>query len=137
MSLPAAPYAERISFEAHDFFSEQRIVADAYLLRQIVHDWPDDDAERIVRNLIPAMRPGARLMIMDIVVAQPGAISPYMEKYLRTYDISMFSMFSSKERTLKQLREIVEHCDARLRFEGMSCPPGSAASLSSWILMGE
>jgi 6-hydroxytryprostatin B O-methyltransferase len=132
-SLPNAPHTQRVSFESHDCFHEQKTIADAYLLRQILHDWPDEDAERIVRNIVPAMRPGARLLIMDIVVPQPGVISPYMEKYIRVYDISMFSMFSAKERTLEQFRELVERCDARLRFEGVICPPGSVASLLSWV----
>lgn len=132
-SLPVIPHADRVSFQAHDFFTEQPAVADAYLLRQILHDWPDADAERIVRNLIPALRPKARLMIMDVVIPKPGTISPYMEKLLRTYDVSMFSMFSSKERTLQQLCELVERCDARFKFEGMYNPPGSASSLLSWV----
>jgi 6-hydroxytryprostatin B O-methyltransferase len=79
------------------------------------------------------MRPGARLLIMDIVMPQPGEISPYMEKYLRVFDLAMFSLFSAKERTLEQLRELVEQCDPKLRFEGVTCPPGSAASLLSWV----
>ena len=136
-SLPKTSYAERISFEPHNCFHEQKTIADAYLLRQILHDWPDEDAERIVRNIVPAMRPGARLLIMDIVVPQPGAISQYMEKYLRVYDISMFSMFSAKERTLQQLCELVGRCDTRLRFEGVNCPPGSAASMLSWVYVAD
>lgn len=133
-SLRADLCAERISFQAHDIFHKQETIADAYLLRQILHDWPDEDAERIIRNLMPAMRPGARILVMDVIVPQPGTASPYMEKFIRTYDVSMFSMFSGKERTVEQLRDIVERCDGRLRFEGISCPPGSAASLLSWVL---
>ena len=135
LSLSAVPYAERITFQTHDFFHVQETVADAYLLRQILHDWPDEDAERIVKNLVPALRPGARILVMDIIVPEPGVVSPYMEKYLRTYDVSMFSMFSGKERTLSQLRDIVERCDVRLHFEGMTCPPGSAATLLSWVYL--
>ncbi|KAK5990618.1 6-hydroxytryprostatin B O-methyltransferase [Cladobotryum mycophilum] len=136
-SLPTVPHAERLSFQAHDFFQEQATIADAYFLRQVLHDWPDADAERIVRCLIPAMRPGAKLLIMDIVVPEPGATSPYMEKYLRTYDVSMFSMFSGKERTVQQLRDLVERCSERLQFQGISCPPGSATSLLSWVYSAE
>ena len=135
LSLSADPHAERITFQTHDFFHVQETVADAYLLRQILHDWPDEDAERIVKNLVPALRPGARILVMDIIVPEPGVTSPYMEKYLRTYDVSMFSMFSGKERTLSQLRGIVERCDVRLHFEGMTCPAGSAATLLSWVYL--
>ena len=45
--VSAALYAERIMFQIHDVFHVQEAVANAYLLRQISHDWLDYDQERI------------------------------------------------------------------------------------------
>lgn len=99
---------ERISFEVHDFFQTRKTVADAYLLRMVLHDWPDHDAEPIVRKLLPALRPRATILIMDSVIPGPGMISPYLEKYIRA-----FRMFSAKERRLSELKELVEGCVVR------------------------
>ncbi|GLI72119.1 hypothetical protein PoHVEF18_000287 [Penicillium ochrochloron] len=136
-SLPSAPWVSQITFEPHDFFTVQQTKAPAYLLRQILHDWPDEDAQRIVKNLLPAFETGTRLLVADIVLPQSGSISSHMERVLRIYDISMFSIFSSTERTLEQLRNLVEGCDPRLQFEGAHYPEGSALSLVSWIYKSE
>jgi 6-hydroxytryprostatin B O-methyltransferase len=136
-SLPSAQWVSQITFEPHDFFTVQQTKAPAYLLRQILHDWPDEDAQRIVKNLLPAFETGTRLLVADIVLPQSGSISSHMERVLRIYDISMFSIFSSTERTLEQLRNLVEGCDPRLQFEGAHYPEGSALSLVSWIYKSE
>lgn len=67
----AAKYKPRITFQAHDFFTEQPVKgADIYLLRMILHDWSDEYAIKILRALIPALKPGAKVVINDRVV--PG-----------------------------------------------------------------
>ena len=57
----------RIQYQAHDFFTPQLSKAEVYLYRYILHNWSDDDSVRILRALRPALRPGARLMIVEIV----------------------------------------------------------------------
>ncbi|KAF4210815.1 hypothetical protein CNMCM5878_003787 [Aspergillus fumigatiaffinis] len=126
----------RVSFAEHDFFAPQRLTADAYFLRLILHDWNDADAARIIRQIIPAMRNGSRLLIMDAVLPEPrgeGSGSVLRERQLRRSDIGMFTLFSAKERSLVQMRGLVEGCDGRLRFLGVRTPPGSHASLMSWV----
>jgi 6-hydroxytryprostatin B O-methyltransferase len=130
-SLPNDAWAKRIEFLPHDFFTPEQTRGDAYLLRQILHDWTDDDARKIVKNLMPAFRANTHLLVLDIVLPDPHTTSPYVERLLRAYDVSMFSIFSSKERTVEQIRPLVESCDSRLQFEGIHCPPGSATSLLS------
>jgi 6-hydroxytryprostatin B O-methyltransferase len=134
LSLPAT-LQDRITFQAHDFFSEQPIIADAYLFRNVLYDWPDVDVERIVKSLMPALRPNARVLVADDIVPKWGEkkLSPYLEKYLRSNDMSMFSACSGKARTLTQFCKLMERCDSRFRFEGIYCPHGSVCSLISWV----
>ncbi|KAH3532407.1 hypothetical protein KXV64_001685 [Aspergillus fumigatus] len=122
-----------IIFEEHDFFTPQPRIADAYFLRLILHDWNDADCTRIVRQISSALRPGARLLIMDAVLPEPGEGSLQSERRLRRSDIGMYTLFSAKERSLAQMRRLVEDCDSRLRFEKLYTPPGSHASMLSWI----
>lgn len=62
---------DRISFQAHDFFEKQPVEgADVYLLRLVLHDWSDKYAKMIIQSLIPALKPGAKVVINDRVI--PG-----------------------------------------------------------------
>ncbi|MGW4248850.1 methyltransferase [Nocardia sp. NPDC004722] len=60
----------RLSFEGGSFFDTVPKGGDAYLLKHIVHDWADADAERILRTVRTAMESEARLLIIDIVMPE-------------------------------------------------------------------
>lgn len=75
--------SSRVSFMAHDFFQEQPIVADVYYFRWIFHNWSDKYCVKILQALIPALRPGARIIINDTCVPEPGKIAFWREKELR------------------------------------------------------
>lgn len=66
---------------------------------------------------------------MDIVLPDPNTAPLQVEKTLRGWDISMLGLMAGKERTLTQLRELVESVDTKLRFEDCYRPAGSALSL--------
>lgn len=75
---------DRLRFMAHDFFQEQPVKgADIYLLRWVLHDWSDKYAVRILRNLIPALRKGARVLVSELCLPPPGTLSPYKERSAR------------------------------------------------------
>ena len=77
----------RINFMAHDFFQEQPVKdANIYILRWILHDWSDTYATRIIQRLIPALRLGAKLLVLEQVLPGPGEISKYLEKAYRLAD---------------------------------------------------
>lgn len=60
---------DRLVFEAHDFFKPQPIQhATIYLLRWILHDWPDKEAVKILRALVPVMKPSTILLLNDGIV---------------------------------------------------------------------
>lgn len=74
----------RVSFMEHDFFLEQPVKgADVYYFRWILHDWSDKYAIRILRSLIPALKNGAKIVISELILPEPGAIQPYQERAIR------------------------------------------------------
>lgn len=74
----------RVKYQVHDFWSEQPVKgADIYFFREIFHDWSDPYAIKILRQLIPALRPGSRVMIVDACIPPKGVISNEQEKALR------------------------------------------------------
>ena len=71
----------RLQYMAHDFFTEQPVKgADIYFFRRIFHDWSDEYAARILRCLIGALKPGAKVLIQDLVVPAYGDVSLYEQQ---------------------------------------------------------
>jgi 6-hydroxytryprostatin B O-methyltransferase len=74
----------RVHFEIHDMFQTQiRREVDIFYLRHILHDWPDDYAVKILKNLVPALRPGSRIIISDSVIPPPEQLHGLHEKFVR------------------------------------------------------
>lgn len=67
----------------HDFFIQQPIVADVYLFRAIFHNWPDHYCVKILHSLIPALKHGARIIVNDGVVPEPGTLDLLAERNIR------------------------------------------------------
>jgi trans-aconitate methyltransferase len=73
-----------VSFMAHDFFEEQPVKgADVYLFRWILHNWPDKYCIKILRALIPALKQGSRIIVMDHVMPPPGVLANDVDRNLR------------------------------------------------------
>lgn len=75
---------DRIEFVSHDMFEEQPVKnADVYLLRYVLHDWGDKYCIYIIRNLIPALKNGAKIVIQDHVLPEPGTMGLLQEMQMR------------------------------------------------------
>ena len=74
---------KRVRFEIHDFLTEQKTQGDVFLLRWILHDWPDQYVIRILRNLRPALKPGNKIVVNDQVMPEPGQVSTVVERQIR------------------------------------------------------
>ncbi|KAK8058410.1 hypothetical protein PG994_008858 [Apiospora phragmitis] len=128
---------DRIAFEAHDFFQEQRPTiasADVYLLRQILHNWDVENSIRILSKLAKSLRRGAHIIVMDFVMPQPGSILSTRERLLRYKDLVMMQLFNSQERDVTDWIAIIAQVQPRLRITGVSQPNGSDFSLLDIVL---
>ena len=82
-SLPEK-YHDRVEFMEHDFFKPQPVKGgDAYFLRFILHDWPDQECLEILKNLVPALKNGAKVLISDLVLPEPNTVPNRIEKEMR------------------------------------------------------
>ena len=74
----------RLRFQAQDFLEPQQVAgADIYLFRWIFHDWPDSSVVRILANQVPALKPGARLVICEICLPEPGTVGVLEDQRVR------------------------------------------------------
>ncbi len=108
-ALQAAGLADRCEAIGGSFFKPISVQADAYFLRHIIHDWDDEDSTRILRNIRAAMPPGARLLLVEHVLA-PGD-APSFGKLL---DLNMLIMPGGVERTEEEFRRLYEGAGFRL-----------------------
>ncbi|KAF2093822.1 S-adenosyl-L-methionine-dependent methyltransferase [Rhizodiscina lignyota] len=121
---------QQISFMPHDFFAPQPVEdADVYLFSQIFHDWSDKYCVKILQNVIPVMKKGAKIVIRDQVVPPPGSLEKWVEKEMRMVDIFMMTNFNAKERELSDWEKLFAEADPRLRIAKMVKPPTSVFTI--------
>ena len=100
--------AHRCRVVGGDFLERVPGGADAYLLRHIVHDWSDEDAAAILRNCRSAMKPGGKILVVEIVV--PAGNDPSFAKWM---DLMMVT-YGGKERSEKQYRSLFSQAGLQL-----------------------
>ena len=69
-NLSAAGVAARAEFIAGNFFESVPAGADAIILKSIIHDWNDKRCVRILQNCNRALKPGARLTVIERIVPE-------------------------------------------------------------------
>jgi hypothetical protein len=95
--------SERLTLQAGDFFKDPLPKCDAYILMEIIHDWPDNEAVAILQAVRRAANPGAALFLVETIVsADPG---PDWSKML---DIHMLTLLGGKQRTLREYQTLLE-----------------------------
>ncbi|RSL83854.1 hypothetical protein BHE90_012770 [Fusarium euwallaceae] len=125
----------RIEILDYDFFTPQPVKgADVYLLRTIIHDWPDADAVKILRGIVEAMGPSSRLLIMDMVLPKPGSGSRTFEAALRQKDLTMIQAFNAKERETEEWTDLLAKVGLTIR--AIERPAGSELSVIEATLSG-
>lgn len=122
--------ASRVEVVSHDFFTPEPITdADVYLLRQVLHDWPDDSAVKILQNITPALKSGAKILIMDQVVPAPGQLPRMEEKTARTVDLVVMSHFNGKQRGIEDWEKIFKKTNEKLKIKEVRNPKGSVFAI--------
>lgn len=102
-----------IEWQKVNFFEEQKERgARAYILRHILVDWPDRHALRILKSIANAMDKDSRLLICDAVV--PDRHGEESDSLMNVLDLNLLTMFNSKERSLKQWKELLGSVDRAL-----------------------
>ena len=66
----AGPAADRFEFQMHNLFETQTVRAGIYIFRHIFHDWPDADVVKMLKNLVPALDQGARILVSEGIVPE-------------------------------------------------------------------
>ena len=92
--LKARGVEDRVTIEAGDFFETVPSGGDGYLLSHVIHDWNEDQCLTILGHCRNAIKPGGRLLIIEMVL--PGGDTPHPGKVL---DMVMLVFPWGQERT--------------------------------------
>jgi C-methyltransferase len=87
---------------AADFFTDPLPAADVYVLMEIIHDWDDHDATRILANIRRSARPGATVLIIETVLQDRPGPDP-----ATTLDIVMLALTGGRERTPERYEAVL------------------------------
>jgi hypothetical protein len=101
--------SERLRMHPGSFFTDALPSADCYLIMQVIHDWNDPEAARILAAIRKAAAPGAKLLLIECII--PPDSKPSWPKML---DLQMLVLLSGKERTENEYREMLRTAGFRL-----------------------
>ena len=108
-SIAAQGLSDRCELKIGDFFEALPEGADLHLLKQIIHDWDDERATRLLQNCHRALAPGGTLLLVEMVV--PLDDSPNLAKAM---DLNMLVLLGGRERTEDEYQQLLVGAGFRL-----------------------
>ena len=107
--IQARGLTNRVTIESGSFFENVPRGGDAYLLSHIIHDWTEDQCLTILGHCRHAMKPGSRLLIIEMVL--PSGDTPHPGKML---DMMMLVGPGGQERTEQEYSTLLSKAGLRL-----------------------
>lgn len=101
--------ADRVEFATGDFFASVPAGGDAYIMKHIIHDWDDERALTILRNIKQAMNPGGRVLLVESVIVERNS-----QDFGKLMDIEMMVSPGGKERTAAEYEDLFARAGFRL-----------------------
>jgi ubiquinone/menaquinone biosynthesis C-methylase UbiE len=93
---------KRCDFIEGDFFKEVPNGSDVYILKTILHDWCDESAIEILKNIRKAIPNNGRLLIVEILLPEKGKAHP------RTImDLEMLIFYGGRERSIDEYQYLL------------------------------
>lgn len=102
-SSPVQQLDGRLELIAGDFLDEVPAGGDLYLLKQILLNWDDEHAQRILRNCHRAAAPGSKLLVIEwLLPSQPQPSGVHL------LNLNMLVMLGGKQRAAAEYRGLLE-----------------------------
>lgn len=126
MLISTNELSSHVQFLPHNFFEPQPAKtrgASVYFLRNVLHNWGESNAQRILRNLVDAMDANSKLLVCDPILPDPGHVSKTVERIARTMDMIQWTNSGGRERSLEEWKELFKSVDERLKITQVIGPP--------------
>lgn len=107
--IEAEGLAGRCETAAGNFFDSVPEGGDAYTLKMIIHDWDDEHALTILRNIHRAMKAEGKLLVIEQVIPEGNEPS-----FSKLSDLHMLVMTGGHERTAAEYGKLFEEAGFEL-----------------------
>jgi len=107
--IAGAQRIDRCEYVGGDFFTSVPSGGEAYIMKSIIHDWDDERALKILQNIRQAMRPDARVLLVEAVIANGNN-----QDFGKLIDLEMLVSPGGKERTAAEYEELFTRAGLRL-----------------------
>jgi hypothetical protein len=108
-AIAAEGLSQRCELVSGDFFEAVPEGADLHLLKQIVHDWDDERATRLLHNCHRALSPAGTLLLVEMVIPPENQPSP-----AQAMDLNMMVLLGGRERTEDDYQRLFQAAGFRL-----------------------
>lgn len=92
-----------------NFFDSVPHGGDAYILKNVIHDWDDSHSIVIVKNCRRAMREKGKVLLVEMLMPLEGAVS--LQSLM---DLNMLVISGGRERTEPEYREVLAAAGLRI-----------------------
>jgi hypothetical protein len=100
--------ADRVRIADGSFFDSVPGGGDAYILKNIIHDWPDEKALQVLRNVRAATGRQAKVLLVEFVI--PNHDREFPGKWV---DLEMLLNLGARERTDAEYRDLLHQAGFR------------------------
>jgi hypothetical protein len=94
---------DRVECVSGSFLERVPAGADAYLLRQVIHDWADPEAVAIVKNVRAAASAESRVILIEQIIQETPQYA--LNKWM---DLLMLVIVGGQERTAAEYRKLLD-----------------------------
>jgi DNA-binding transcriptional ArsR family regulator len=101
--------ADRVRVVEGSFFDEVPDGGDVYVLKNVIHDWPDDDPVKILGNVRTAAGIGKHVLLVECVIPRHGR--EFVGKWM---DLEMLVCAAGRERTADEYRRLLRRAGFRM-----------------------
>ncbi|THU96315.1 O-methyltransferase [Dendrothele bispora CBS 962.96] len=121
--MPEAVASGQLQFQGHSFLNKQPIKdADVFVVKQVLHNWPDVYNSTILKNLREVAKPDTKLIIIDNVIPYACRLPSDAVNNLEgdgidhgyTLDVTMMFYFNAQEHTILQFQQLLANTGWRL-----------------------
>lgn len=107
--IDAYSLGDRLEIVEGDFFKSVPEGGDLYVLKNVLHDWDDESATKILTNVHNTMPETSRLLIIEAIIEEGNTPS-----FGKMTDILMMTAVGGKERTRIQFESLLSRSGFRI-----------------------
>jgi hypothetical protein len=108
---------DRYEYRSGDMFDATTIPqTDAYIMKSIMHYWPDDRAIDILKSIRTAANgKQITIFIVDYIILSDNEQDEFIHRYTHAFDLDMMILVNAKERTQNQYEYLLEESGFRFK----------------------